>query len=234
MFSLLVSGLAVGTARSQDEEPSDKFTINSKVADAKECVCRACNINFYKEFGVPLEYLGSIGQDIHDARLKPDPVSLALCARSLQVAEEVSGKKASVTSDEVMKDAIHLGKLRGVSSELSALVAIASDAATKKELAKEAEAAKVREEEAKQDLADGVQTKELIGTLVVCNHSSECVRIYVSGHYAGVVHEGQCRHFHVHDHNYHTELTAYCVEGGELVSTSCAEGHNHHFTWVIR
>ncbi|MCC9606105.1 hypothetical protein LOC68_19555 [Blastopirellula sp. JC732] len=216
---------------------ADDKVITSEKAQAHQCVCRACYVNFTKEFGVPLEFLGSLGHSIHDARLAPDPAGLAICSRSLAVAEQVSGKKASVTSDEVMSDAIRLAKLRGVSTELEAVKLMVSDDAVKKELTEAIEDAKVREEEAKQDaeaIAKGEQTKQLFGRLTVYNQCGECVRVYAGGRYLGVVHEGQAACFHVHNHDYHTELEAYCVEEGHLVSADCSEGHRHSYTWYIR
>lgn len=191
----------------------------------------ACRVNFTKELGVPLDYLSSIGHRIAEARSSADPVELALCSQALAVAEGVSGKKASVTADQVKTEALNIAKLRGISTELSALALIVGDA--KADLEKQAALAKKREAEAKAALESKEDTKALIGTLVVSNHSDECLRIFVSGRFCGEVHAGQAAQFHVHDHNNPTTLEAYCEEDGELVGSKYVFGHQHYFNWCI-
>src|SRR5689334_6602017 len=65
----------------------------------------AATVDFRKALGVPFEGLTTIGARIEQARTASDPVCLAVLATELGVAEKVSGKKASLTSDEVMKEA---------------------------------------------------------------------------------------------------------------------------------
>src|SRR4051794_4391874 len=65
----------------------------------------ASAVNFNRAFGLPFESLNSLGQRIDHARRASDPVALASAARELGVAEAVSGKKASLRSADVMKEA---------------------------------------------------------------------------------------------------------------------------------
>jgi len=229
-FSIVTVGICDEPSQPGQKEIQLKSTL---AKDAKKCACVACTINFGKELGVPLEYLSGLGHRIHDARLSPDPVELAMAAQSLAVAEKVAGKKASLTSDQVLKEAVTLGRLRGISVELAALTSIVTDESTREELGKEMTAAKMREEEAAAALESGERTRALLGTLTVANHSGECLRIMVSGRYCGTVHGGQTMYMHVHDHNHHTELEAICEHDGEVVSTACVEGHQHQYYWHI-
>lgn len=237
-FVCLVTVLGLAAVGVCDESkktaPPKEITLKSTIGkDAKKCACVGCTVNFGKELGVPLEYLSGLGHRVHQARLSPDPVELAMAAQSLAVAEKVAGKKASVTSDQILKEAVALGKVRGISAELAALTSIVSDESVKQELDKEMAAAKTREEENAAALETGEQTRELFGTLTVANHTTECLRIYVSGRYKGTVHAGDTIGIHVHDHNHHTELQAICEHDGEIVSEECVEGHQHRYYWHI-
>lgn len=224
---------SIGLCDDSKNAAQKEIQLESTIAkDAKKCACVGCNVSFGKELGVPLEYLSGLGHRIHTARLVPDPVELAMASQSLAIAEKVAGKKATLTSENVLKEALALGKVRGISAELAALSAIVSDEATKTELGKAFAAAKAREDEAAAALKTGEQTRELIGNLTVANHSGECLKIYVSGRYRGTVHSGETIRIHVHDHNEHTELQAIC-EDGELVSEECVEGHQHSYFWHI-
>lgn len=225
--------VSVGMCDDAKESAQKEIKLESTISkDAKKCACLGCTVNFGKELGVPLEYLSGLGHRIHVARMAPDPVELAMASQSLAVAEKVAGKKATLSSEEIMKDALALGKVRGFSVELAAMMAIVSDDAIKADLGKDLAAAKAREAESAAALETGEKTKELFGYLTVANHSGECLRIHVSGRYKGTVHSGETVRIHVHDHNHHTELQAIC-EDGHLVSEACVEGHQHRYYWDI-
>ncbi|WP_437205693.1 hypothetical protein [Planctomicrobium sp. SH664] len=206
--------------------------VHSSIKDRTACSCRACTVNFPKDLGVPLDFLNDIGHRIHRARLTPDPVELALAAQSLAVAEAVSGKKAAVTADDVSKEALELAKMRGISTELKALALITKDPATVKELNKEAAAAEKREKDTAAALAAGETTRDILNSLTVSNHSSECLKIFLDGRYLGTVHEGYSTTFPVHSHRNPNVLQAIC-EDGDLVSQEFVYGHNHHFSWCV-
>ena len=239
-YSLLVALLAsvlviqVAPAEETKKEDGDSAVLRSSISkdSAKSCL-GACHVNFRGELGVALDYLGSIGQQIHDARRSPDPVDLALAAQGLAVAEQVAGKKASITSAQIMAEAVEVAKLRGLSSELMALSHIVSDKAVSKDLTGMAKAAQAREEDERAATASGDMSKAIVGTLKVINHTHECLRIVVDGRFIGTVHEGHTRNFHVHAHRHHNHLSAYCEQGGELVQHRDYHGHAHYLTWHI-
>ena len=235
LVALLASVLAIQVAPAEEtKEDDDSAVLRSSISKdgAKSCL-GACRINFRGELNVPLNYLNSIGQRIHDARRSPDPVDLALAAQGLAVAEQIAGKKASITSAQIMAEAVQVAKLRGLSTELIALSHIVSDKAVNKELAAMANAAQAREEDARAATASGDTSKEIVGTLKVINHTHECLRIMVDGRFIGTVHEGRTRNFHVHAHRRHNHLDAYCEQGGELVRHADYHGHAHYLTWHI-
>lgn len=230
--------LALVAADKEAKEPAQEVgkeeVIRCKLTtDGKRCCGAACTVNFSKELGLPLDYLSSIGHRISQARRTPDPVELAMAAQSLQVAEKVSGKNASITSEAVLKDAVDLAKMRAISSELAAVALVVTDDAARSELSKLAAAAKESEADKAAALKAGEETKELFGYLTVDNHTDECLRIFVSGRYKGTVHAGQRAYYHVHDHSDPTVLEAYCEEEGELVRNSYNYGHHHRLYWHI-
>ena len=230
VLGLCVAGLPLLTLADDAKEGTDKV-VHSKIADAKSTCGSACQVNFAKELGVSLDYLGTIGHRISVARKAADPVDLALLAQSLSVAEQVSGKKASITAEQIRKEALELAKLRGYSAELAAIALVIPEA--KADLEKLTVIAKKREAEGKKQTESDEVQKALLGTLTVINHSGECLRIFVSGRYVGTAHEGTTSYFRVHDHNEPSHLDAYCEEDGDLVSEQNVFGHVHNFTWHI-
>lgn len=231
--ALLVAGLAGFSLAQEKAQPAKEQKFEDKVADAKPCCARACGVNFTKELNVPFDYLGTIGARIATARKTPDPVDLAMAGQSLAVAEAVSGKKASVTSTEVIKEAIDLAKLRGYSAELTAVALIVTDDAAKKDLAKAAAVAKKLEDEAKAQPA-GSGDKDLVGNLIVFNRSGECVKIYVDGKFVGEVHAGDTTAVRVHSHSENTLIQAIC-EDGDVVSQRIFAGRNRgDFHWHLK
>lgn len=234
LTALLIGLPFLSAADSKPEaKVSEKEGHSTLAKDGVKTCGAACRINFGKELGLSLDYLGSIGHRISTARKGPDPVDLALCSQALEVAETVSGKQAPITSAQIRSEAIDLAKQRGYSKELTAVAMIVPDANVKKELQAQATIADKREKDQLAAAKAGESPKQLFGTLTVANHSGECLRIYVSGRYKGEVHEGETASFHVHDHNQHTVLQAFCEEEGHLVSNTVVFGHQRNYYWHI-
>ncbi len=209
------------------EEPEAEIR-SSLSKDGKSTPClNACTINFRRELQVPFDYLDSLGAQIHEARKLPDPVALAAAAKSLAIAEAVSGKSAKVTSQVVMDEAVKLAKLRGKPMELQAIGMLVADETTRGELNQMAEAASDQLGEV------GESSKELIGNLVVENHTYHTLDIHMDGNHLGEVPIGQSRSFHVHNHNWHNHFDAYCADDGELIQHANYAGHSHHLRWHI-
>lgn len=241
----LAAALAVGAGyhgtsvnaqekKGSSNSPEVKTLDVGKLADAPKCCARARTVNFIKEFGVPLDYLGTIGVQIAEARKSADPVALAVAARGLEAAEAASGKKASVTSAEVMKEAVELAVMREIPAELKAIKALVSDDATRKTITQTLEVAEKAQADAKAASRDGDRQRAIIGTLEVRNYSNECLRIFVDGREVGVVHTGETGRLGVHSHRHHNTIEAFCLEGGELLHRTCFAGHTHYLVWEIK
>jgi hypothetical protein len=216
--------VASAHVRGADDEKAESKLEPGKLAAA---------VNFSKELGLQLSYLSSIGREIDQARLTPDPVALWTAAQALGAAEKASGKKASITADTLRKEAVDLAQMRGYSGELAVVAELVTDKAAKEGLQKSLADAEKRDAAAKKALASGEKQKELFDTLTVANHSGECLRIFVSGRYVGEAHQGQTTSFYVHDHNNPTTLTAVCEQDGDVVSHRHIFGHQHGFYWHI-
>lgn len=235
-FPMLVVGLAMlaNTATAADDKaptakPGELLTIRSKL---EPCVM-ASTIDFRKATGLPFSSLLSLGSRIQQAKEAADPVCLANCARELAVAEQVSGKNAAITAKSILDEAVSLAEIRGDSTELKAVALLAGDAKIKGKLDSLATEAAEREANARKAAKEGEASREIHGSLTVCNHTDECLNIYVGGRFVGEVHAGESASFHVHDHNHYTQLSAYCVEDGELVKSAYSHGHNHNVSWEI-
>src|SRR5262245_55850865 len=106
--------------KKEEVKGKDKQVVTSKPTKR----VRASSINFRKAYGLPLASLGTLGARIDAARRAPDPVALAHAAGELKVAEKVSGKKASLTSNALLAEAAELAKLRKEVAELRSVYAI--------------------------------------------------------------------------------------------------------------
>ena len=112
--------LVLASLAADPPKKDDKQTVDSKAQKRTP----ATATDFRKELGLPFPSLGTLGGRIEQARRAHDPVSLAHTASELSVAEKVSGKKASLTAKEVLKESQELAKLRRQEAELLALTRI--------------------------------------------------------------------------------------------------------------
>ena len=116
---LALAGIGLGEAPQQGgPSPDDKEVVSSKVSKRPA----AASVNFRKELGLPFSSLSTLGPRIATARRDADPVALANAANELAVAEKVSGKKASLTSTTLGKEAAELAGLRRQQAELEAVL----------------------------------------------------------------------------------------------------------------
>jgi hypothetical protein len=225
----LVVGTQAKLASSAEESKtvkSEGAKIESKISDHDKSPCLgACHVNFRKELGLSFDYLDGIGLRIHDAAERPDPVELAAAAKSLAVAEMVSGKQASVTSDQLMKEAVKLATIRQVPEELKGVAMLVDDESAKAELGKAEEEAKAAD--------TGERPRAILRSLIVTNHAGECLYIYIDGRPAGEVHEGETQRLPVHSHRTPNHLTAYCLEEGHVVDHAHFWGTAQDVAWHI-
>jgi len=203
--SLLFAGFALvvvpGKAQQKTGPDDDQQTINAtatKVSPGK-------NINFNKELGLPYQSLSTLGARIDTARRGHDPVALAHAANELSVAEKVSGKKADLTSAQLLKQAAELAKLRRQVAELKALNQIAEQTAADNELVAEMKST-LRESEiaTKKEtviLRSNMPLPDSSRAVVVHNNTPQNFDIWVNGYMKTTVDAGQSKWFVV-EHKY--------------------------------
>src|SRR5262249_43333867 len=93
----------------------------------------ASSVNFRKELNLPFDSLATLGPRVAAARRKPDPVALAHAAGELAVAEKVSGKTASLTSQELIKGSAELAAVRRQEAELQAVLQVSTQLQTQED-----------------------------------------------------------------------------------------------------
>ncbi len=147
----------------------------------------AATIDFRKEFNLPLPTLGTLGARIEAARRAPDPVALGHAAGELAVAEKVSGKKASLTSAALVKEAAELARLRREAIELRATLQLAQQISDQQEdITNLKESIDAAEQFAKQEREKIQRNEEPSGQprrVLVNNYSTQYVDVYVNGNY---------------------------------------------------
>lgn len=192
----------------------------------------ALTLNFRKELGVALDYLIPLGRQISDARTSPDPVALAFAANNLAVAERVAGKRAALTADAVLAEAIELAKLRLRAPELTAMALLVGDPKLQAEFRELADAAKQADEARRLELEEGIESKAVHGFVYVTNHTCEHLTIYIDGAAVGCVPPHQRAAFSVCAPERCNLLEAYCPAGC-LIRKRLIHGHRSHVRWHI-
>jgi hypothetical protein len=238
LSSLVLSGLLVGsavqTATANDPKPGDQkpaaedSNINSKVEKP------APMPDFAGVYGLPFESLQGLGYRLTEARHKSDPVALAMLGTELAVAEKVSGKKADVTSDAVLKEAAELARMRRQEKELVAVALIVKDEGIAKELAELAMTAQKEEAARVASFKSGEKAKG-IRILEVINDTHHRLSIRVNGVHIGWVPPYSVENFQLHPmhHNAHQIWLNAHDHFGNHVRAHAETGQHHRFTWNI-
>jgi hypothetical protein len=238
-----ISGLAllglVGLLSSAPAEepkkapPDDQEVVTSK----KVTLPLAAKVNFRKQLGLSYPSLATLGKRIDAARRAHDPVTLANLASELSVAESVAGKKASITSDELIKDAQKLAKLRNQQAELNAILKVQNQIAARDEdiaITQQCIAdAKKAAASAQESVAFNQNPTWTPRKVLVNNYSSDYMDIWVNGHYKGQVAPGMSRTF-VIEHRWNpTVLTAYGDQDSDNWGPRYIWGRFQTYTWNI-
>ncbi len=188
------AGLAVAMAVAGEEAPKKaapgapaggKGTPLESKAEKVQC---ASTVNFAKDLGLSFPSLTTLGSRIEQARNQADPVSLALDARELGVAEKVSGKTAAIKSEDLLKEAAELAKLRYNPAELKAVAMLAGKVGAGKDLVAVAEKAEKDHADAIKAKASGEKTRGIQGRLHVDSRVPNTgIMVYVDGRYVGTM-----------------------------------------------
>lgn len=145
-------------------------------------------VNFAKDLDLSFPSLVTLGGRIEDARQQADPVALALLARELKVAEDVSGKTTSVKSADLAKEAAEVAKLRFNPQEIKAVAMTIGDKEAKKSLMDVAEKANEYQIAQAKARESGEKTRGITGTLHVDSRvRGSTLTVYVNGYRVGVV-----------------------------------------------
>jgi hypothetical protein len=221
-----------GEIRSGDE-PKDQQVVKSKA----EKYSSATAINFKKELALPYPTLGTLGSRIEAARRAPDPVALGHAASELSVAEKVSGKKATMTSTALFKEATELAKLRKQVTELRALAHVANQVAAEEQtttiLKQEIQGA---QKIAKQERDEILRNQNPTGTprkVLVNNYTTQYVDVYVNGFMKMQLDPGQSK-WCVIEHKWNpTVLKGYGNEDQSHFGPRYIWGNFKTYTWNL-
>jgi hypothetical protein len=198
----------------------------------------ATDINFKKTYNLPFDSLGTLGARIEAARRKPDPVALAHAASEMSVAEEVSGKKASLTSKALVQEAAQLAKLRQEVAELKATFAVqkkianedANIAFWKKEIAK---AEKYGQAEKDAVLANELP-KDGPRKILLNNYTTQYIDLWVNGRMKIQVPPGGSKWCVIEHKSNPTVLTAYGNEDDSVWGPRNIFGAFKTYTWNLQ
>jgi len=219
-----------GNGRSDLE---DQQTVTSKATQRQA----AATINFRKEYKLPFDSLSDLGTRIDAARRKPDPVALAHAASELAVAEKVSGRKASLTSTILAKEAAELAGMRKQAQELNAVLQVSQEmmleedniTRIKNEIALAQAQVKADKEAINQNLQPTWQPRQV----VVNNYTTQYLDIYVNGNYETQVQPGMQQTIVVQHRWNPTVLKAYGNEDIDTWGPRYIWGRFDKYTWNI-
>ena len=180
------------------DEPSDGVVRHASEATVYEPVA---DTDFRGELTLGFPSLRTLGSRIDDARLEYDPVALGNLSRELKIAETVSGKKAKITSGQLMKEAVEMAKYMNGLPELQALSAMVEDTSTRQDLEKDILIAQKRVAEQERAFKAGERPKAISGTLTIYNYAPEDVAVYYNGYRLGTVSGNWWQNFYVGDYS---------------------------------
>jgi hypothetical protein len=222
-----------GQDKKEDPAAQDKEVISTKMTQQPS----AASVNFRKELNLPFATLGTLGSRISAARRAADPVALAHAANELNVAEQVSGKKASLTSAAVLKEAAELASLRRQAAELQAVQRVAQQVATEQEtvnLLKNEIALAQQSTKAYQDaLAQNQEPTSAPRQIIVNNYTTQYLTIYISGYYMGELLPGASQVYSVEARYNPVTVKALGNDDAEQWGPSYIWGRFKKYTWNI-
>jgi hypothetical protein len=217
-----------GDPAANDQE-TVKSTANRRAA--------ATSVNFRGQFGLPFASLSTLGTRIDAARRSHDPVSLANTANELAVAEKVSGKKAAITSPQILKEAAELAKLRRRQKELEAVLRVSEQLQSEADdIASLNDTIALTKQQIAADQAatdSNLEPTWSPRTVVVNNYTTQYLDVYVNGNYKVQVAPGMQQTFMIEHRWNPTTLTAYGDEDSFTWGPRTIWGRFKKYTWNI-
>lgn len=211
----------------------DKQTVDSKA----EKRAPATATDFRQELSLPFPSLGTLGGRIEQARRAHDPVSLAHAAQELNTAEKVSGKKASLNSQQILKESQELAKLRRQVAEMRTLLHVSEQLADEKQTAIHFKQMIADEQKRMKEESDKVLSgQEPDGTprkVLVNNYTPQYVDLWVNGFLKMQLQPGQSK-WCVIEHKWDpTVLKAYGNDDTTTWGPRTIWGNFKTYTWNL-
>jgi hypothetical protein len=231
----LVIGLMSRSAADDPKKPDPKD--EKQVLDSKaEKRSSATGVDFKKELNLPFQSLGNLGSRIESARRAHDPVGLAHTANELSVAEKVSGKKATLTSTDLMKESAELAKLRKQADELKATLQVAQQIASEQTLVTNLKESIADADRITKDETKAIQMKEEPTgprQLLINNYTTQYADIWVNGYLKMQVPPGQSKYCTI-EHKWNpTVLKAYGNDDSTTWGPKYIWGTFKTYTWNL-
>jgi hypothetical protein len=230
---VLVSLVAAEQAKPDDPASKDEQVVRSKASQRPA----ASSVNFRKELNLPFDSLTTLGSRIAAARRKPDPVALAHAANELAVAEKVSGKTASLTSKELIKESAELAAARRQEAELKAVLQVSTQlqvqednlALMRKQIAQAQAQARADKEAFDRNQEPTASPRQV----VVNNYTPQYVDVWVNGSYKTQVLPGQSQVITIEHRWNPTVLTAYGNDDSSTWGPRYIWGRFTKYTWNL-
>jgi hypothetical protein len=231
-FALLLGTVACcGVA--DEPKKDDKQVVESKAVKRQP----ATAVNFSKELGLGFPSLKTLGARIEAARRAHDPVSLGHAAQELAVAEKVAGKKATLTSTALVKEAAQLAQVRRQEKELQAMVNITNQVASEEDLLGNLnQQLQLAREQIKAEKAAIQSNEEPTGPrrLVINNYTTQYMDIWVNGFLKMQVEPGGSKWCMI-EHKWNpTVITAYGDDDSQTWGPRTIWGTFKTYTWNLQ
>jgi hypothetical protein len=235
-LALTSTALLLGTLASLCPADEPKKDDQQKVESKAEKRTPATTVDFRKQLNLPFQSLGTLGARIETAR-KADPVGLAHAANELAVAEQVSGKTASMTSKQLLQESAELAAMRHQVAELQAVLHIHNQLTAESERIAYLKQAIADAKKRQQEETELVQkNEEPTGPrkVVINNYSTQFADIYVNGNLKVMVAPGQSSWFMI-EHKWNpTVLRAYGNEDTTGWGPRYIWGTFKTYTWNLQ
>src|SRR5262245_17326849 len=232
LLALASAGPAQGT-RNDKPAPEDKQAVRSKATRR----AAASSVSFRQELSLPLNSLSTLGSRIDAARRTPDPVALAHAASELAVAENVSGKTASVTSRQLMKEAAELAAMRRQEAELRSLLKVSEQVQTEADsVANLRERLALAQKQAREDKEAYGRKQEPTWSprqVVVNNYTDQYLDLWVNGTLKVQIAPGMSQTVPIEHRWNPTVLTAYGNDDTNTWGPRYVWGRFTKYTWNI-
>lgn len=201
--TLCASWLSAGVPLAQEPKPAQPAAGDEKpeIKTKPTKVASAASVKFRKDLGLPLNSLNTLGHRIDAARRAGDPVTLAHAASELAVAEKVSGKTASLTSQQLIKESAELASVRRQEAELSSVLEVSNQLRVAQgqldNLKAQIAAAKAQTKAENQALLMNQEPTSKPRKVIVNNFSTQYIDVQVNGYLKGQVPPGTTQTFTV-------------------------------------